>query len=111
MGGNIAGIYGAQIFRQDDRPLYQRGFAVNISILVAGLLLAVVRYVDDRLRRRKQAQVVQPVLESDADSNDNGKDQVEEKAEKGTAVDGRAVLVSEGVRPGEREEGVLVKGK
>jgi hypothetical protein len=75
MGGNIAGIYGAQIFRQDDKPLYQRGFAVNISILVAGLLLAVVRYVDDRLRRRKQNQlgVIQPVLESASDNNDGEK--------------------------------------
>jgi len=53
MGGNIAGIYGAQIFRRDDRPLYKRGFAVNIAILVVGLLLASARYVDDIFRRKK----------------------------------------------------------
>ncbi|KAF1347342.1 MFS general substrate transporter [Lizonia empirigonia] len=28
MGANIAGIYGAQIFREDDRPRYRRAFAV-----------------------------------------------------------------------------------
>jgi len=53
MGGNIAGIYGAQIFRRDDRPLYKRGFAVNIAILVVGLLFAVGRYIDDVFRRKK----------------------------------------------------------
>ena len=53
MGGNIAGIYGAQIFRSDDRPLYNRGFAVNIAILVVGLLIATGRYVDDIIRRKK----------------------------------------------------------
>ena len=53
MGGNIAGIYGAQIFRRDDRPLYKRGFAVNIAILVVGLTLAVGRYIDDIIRRKK----------------------------------------------------------
>jgi hypothetical protein len=77
MGGNIAGIYGAQIFRRDDRPLYKRGFAVNISILVAGLLLAVVRYVDDRIRRRRA-----PVLQSTPADSDNG-------ISKGDAIHGK----------------------
>jgi hypothetical protein len=53
MGANIAGIYGAQIFRQDDRPRYRRGFSINIAILAAGLFLAVVRYVSDVLVRRR----------------------------------------------------------
>jgi len=57
MGANIAGIYGAQIFRQDDRPLYIRGFTINIIILVVGLLLAAVRFVDDRIRRRRDAKL------------------------------------------------------
>jgi hypothetical protein len=31
MGDNIAGIYiyGAQIFRQEDRPFYRRGFSIS----------------------------------------------------------------------------------
>ncbi|KAK3299732.1 major facilitator superfamily domain-containing protein [Chaetomium fimeti] len=53
MGANIAGIYGAQIFRQDDSPLYRRGFTINIAVLAAGLALAIVRYADDLIRRRR----------------------------------------------------------
>lgn len=53
MGANIAGIYGAQIFRADDRPRYRRAFNVNIGVLAFGLLLAVVRFLDDKLRRKK----------------------------------------------------------
>jgi len=54
MGANIAGIYGAQIFRMDDRPLYRRGFSVAIAVLAVGLTLAIVRWVDDFLRRRRK---------------------------------------------------------
>ncbi|KAI9765524.1 MAG: hypothetical protein M1840_007350 [Geoglossum simile] len=59
MGANIAGIYGAQIFRQDDRPRYRRGFGIDIAVLVLGLSLAAVRYVDDVLRRRRNAGQIQ----------------------------------------------------
>lgn len=52
MGANIAGIYGAQIFRQEDKPRYRRAFGINIAVLAVGLFLAVVRYIDDRRRRR-----------------------------------------------------------
>ena len=70
MGANTAGIYGAQLFRQDDRPRYRRGFTVNIAILAFGLALAVVRYVDDRVRRKKGA-----AAEADAeDQQDSGSD-------------------------------------
>ncbi|GAB1311783.1 Alternative sulfate transporter [Madurella fahalii] len=87
MGGNIAGIYGAQIFRQDDRPLYNRGFAVNISILVAGLLLAVVRYVDDRLRRRNALQLQSLAAASDnSDRKEDGGPEGSIKREIGDAV-------------------------
>jgi hypothetical protein len=55
MGGNIAGIYGAQIFRADDKPKYRRGFSINIAILVVGLCLAVGRYIDDLFRRHRAA--------------------------------------------------------
>ncbi|KAI9897947.1 hypothetical protein N3K66_006307 [Trichothecium roseum] len=47
-GANVAGIYGAQIFRSDDSPLYRRGFGVNIGVLTLGVALAVVRFADDR---------------------------------------------------------------
>jgi hypothetical protein len=53
MGANIAGIYGAQIFRADDKPRYRRAFSVNIGVLTFGLALAVARYIDDRILRRK----------------------------------------------------------
>ncbi|KAH6653356.1 hypothetical protein BKA67DRAFT_593295 [Truncatella angustata] len=47
MGANVAGIYGAQIFRSDDRPLYSRGFSIAISVLCVGLILAIIRWIDD----------------------------------------------------------------
>lgn len=55
MGANIAGIYGAQIFRRDDRPLYRRGFSVAIAVLAAGLVMAIARWVDDLLQKRRKA--------------------------------------------------------
>jgi hypothetical protein len=55
MGANIAGIYGAQIFRQDDRPRYRRGFSINIAVLSVAVVLATVRYVDDLWFRRRAA--------------------------------------------------------
>jgi hypothetical protein len=54
MNANIAGIYGAQIFRSDDRPLYRRGFSVAIAVLAVGLTLAIFRWADDKLRRRRK---------------------------------------------------------
>ncbi|EWC48499.1 hypothetical protein DRE_07733 [Drechslerella stenobrocha 248] len=53
MGANIAGIYGAQIFRADDKPKYRRAFATGASILAVAILLSAVRYVDDLIRRRR----------------------------------------------------------
>ncbi|KAH0842970.1 alternative sulfate transporter [Fonsecaea pedrosoi] len=53
MGANIAGIYGAQIFRQDDRPRYRRAFSVNCAVLAVGLGLAIGRHIDDLIRRRR----------------------------------------------------------
>ncbi|KAH8879267.1 putative MFS transporter [Thozetella sp. PMI_491] len=55
MNANIAGIYGAQIFRQDDRPLYRRGFTVAIVVLAVGLSLALVRWLSEHYRRRAKA--------------------------------------------------------
>ncbi|KZZ96677.1 alternative sulfate transporter [Moelleriella libera RCEF 2490] len=54
MNANIAGIYGAQIFRQDDKPLYRRGFSVAIAVLSFGLVLSLIRLGDDILHRRRK---------------------------------------------------------
>lgn len=72
MGANIAGIYGAQIFREDDRPRYRRGFSINIAVLTIGLSLAAVRYVDDLLRRRRNAGQIQNESASEHNSHDEG---------------------------------------
>ena len=54
MGANIAGIYGAQIFREDDEPRYRRGFTVDIAIIAFGLALAIIRFVDDKRWQRRE---------------------------------------------------------
>ncbi|KAL2836645.1 major facilitator superfamily domain-containing protein [Aspergillus pseudodeflectus] len=59
MNANIAGIYGAQIFRKDDKPLYRRGFSVACSVLSVGLSLAIARFVDTLLHRRRKEQQVE----------------------------------------------------
>lgn len=55
MGANIAGIYGAQIFRSDDKPKYRRAFSIACAVLAFGIVLAIIRYLDDLRRRRRQA--------------------------------------------------------
>ena len=72
MGANCAGIYGAQLFRQDDRPRYRRGFTVNICILALGLGLAVIRYIDDRVRKVRKRRGGDTIEREATDSdNDN----------------------------------------
>jgi hypothetical protein len=67
MGANIAGIYGAQIFRRDDRPHYRRAFAVACAVLAFGLVVAVGRYVSDKVRGRKKARQVDDGSSSDGE--------------------------------------------
>lgn len=67
MAANCAGIYGAQIFRQDDWPRYRRAFIVCIAVLSFGLVCAIVRYIDG-LRRRERN--VQPAGKVDGESDD-----------------------------------------
>lgn len=55
MGANIAGIYGAQIFRSDDKPKYRRAFSIACAVLAFGIALAIFRYLDDLRRRRRHA--------------------------------------------------------
>lgn len=74
MAGNIAGIYGAQIFREEDNPLYRRGFNVGIAILATSCCLAIIRYIDSKLliRRQKQEEAVdQETIEA---TNSSGQD-------------------------------------
>jgi hypothetical protein len=54
MGANIGGIYGAQLFRADDRPRYRRGFSIGCAIIAFGVACATLRYIiGDVMRRRK----------------------------------------------------------
>jgi hypothetical protein len=65
MGANIAGIYGAQIFREDDKPRYRRAFAIACAVLAVGLVLAIIRYLDDHIRRRRKARHLADVSSTD----------------------------------------------
>lgn len=67
MGANIAGIYGAQIFRSDDKPRYRRAFAVACAILAFGLLVAIIRYVDDKIKKRRKARQIEDASSVDSD--------------------------------------------
>ena len=59
MGANIAGIYGAQIFRSDDLPRYRRAFSIGIGVLAAGLVFAIIRYIDQKIRQRRKATTIE----------------------------------------------------
>lgn len=67
MGANIAGIYGAQIFREDDKPRYRRAFSVACAVLAFGIALAIFRYLDDFRRRRRQARMSADIPSSESD--------------------------------------------
>jgi hypothetical protein len=55
MGANIGGIYGAQLFRADDKPHYHRAFSIGCAIIAFGVACAVLRFViGDIMPRRKQ---------------------------------------------------------
>ncbi|KAJ0125206.1 lternative sulfate transporter [Diaporthe amygdali] len=70
MGANIAGIYGAQIFRADDKPLYRRGFGIDIAVLTVGVTLAVVRYSDGWIQKRRgQRQGALAAVDSGSEHN------------------------------------------
>ena len=69
MNANIAGIYGAQIFRADDNPLYRRGFSVALAVLSVGLVLAMVRFIDTLVQRRRRREAVAGVPSTAGQSN------------------------------------------
>lgn len=59
MGANIAGIYGAQLYREDDEPRFRRAFSICIAVLSLGTLLAAIRKIDEILTRRRNGSAVQ----------------------------------------------------
>ncbi|KAM0355197.1 hypothetical protein ACHAPU_001062 [Fusarium lateritium] len=79
MGANIAGIYGAQIFRSDDKPKYRRGFSINIAVLTVGLALAVLRFFDDKIWRRDKVKEIQSQLARERGENDSNSDEKSDK--------------------------------
>ena len=94
MGANIAGIYGAQIFRSEDKPRYRRAFGINIAVLTVGLSLAVVRYIDDRIRRRRHPK---QLGESGSDYNSNEDEKI--AAPRPSDVQPQTVLFEPGLKP------------
>lgn len=68
MGANIAGIYGAQIFRRDDRPRYRRAFAVACAVLAVGLLISLVRYISEKIQRRRKARQFDEASSTDGET-------------------------------------------
>jgi hypothetical protein len=69
MGANIAGIYGAQIFREDDKPRYRRAFSIACAVLAFGIALAIFRFLDDFRRRRRDARRVSDTPTSGRDES------------------------------------------
>ena len=65
MGANAGGIYGAQLFRTDDRPRYRRGFSIGCAIIAFGIVCAVVRYGMQRRKNQRQRQQQQQHLEDE----------------------------------------------
>lgn len=76
MGANIAGIYGAQIFRADDKPKYRRGFSIGIAVLATGITLAIIRYVDGILRRKRTEGRLQTGEGSSSEENNIGGEKI-----------------------------------
>ncbi|KZL76046.1 alternative sulfate transporter [Colletotrichum tofieldiae] len=54
MSANIAAIYGAQLFQEDDKPRYRRAFDSNIGILAFALVLAAVRYGHELFQSKRR---------------------------------------------------------
>jgi hypothetical protein len=69
MGANIAGIYGAQIFRSEDKPLYLVGFAIGIGIISTAITLAIIRLIDDIIKRRRAKNTIEIEPESGSEGN------------------------------------------
>lgn len=53
MSANIAAIYGAQLFLEDDKPRYRRAFGLNSGLLAIALVLAASKYAHEQYVRRR----------------------------------------------------------
>ncbi|KFA59954.1 hypothetical protein S40285_07956 [Stachybotrys chlorohalonatus IBT 40285] len=76
MGANIAGIYGAQIFRSEDSPRYRRGFSIGIGVLSLAVTLATARWIDDVWfggRKSLEIDDADERVSEDGDSDDHNK--------------------------------------
>ncbi|KAK5996049.1 putative transporter-like protein [Cladobotryum mycophilum] len=91
MNANIAGIYGAQIFRKDDKPLYRRGFSVAIAVLSLGLVFAIIREIDDLLSRRRRTK--------EAENERSLSNEVNDKESQATSDRKQSVLVTDDIQP------------
>ena len=69
MGANIAGIYGAQIFRSEDKPLYLNGFAIGLGIISTAITIAIIRFIDDIIARRRAKNKIEIEPESGSEGN------------------------------------------
>lgn len=100
-GANMAGIYGAQLFRADDSPRYRRAFAVNCAIIAFGVLLAIGRYYDD-VRRGIRHLTNQRAASISSGSEIDEKGTVvppsEDLPAPLVATDGKKLSVSNGIR-------------
>jgi hypothetical protein len=95
MGANMAGIYGAQLYRSDDEPRYRRAFAICIGALSLGTILAIVRKVDEILTRRRNGGKVE--TDSVDDAEREAYDDLKPPAPSGAVP--RPSLVDGNVRP------------
>jgi hypothetical protein len=60
MAANCAGIIGAQLFRADDRPYYDRGWSIIaglISFTLALVVAAIIMYYRSNARIRKTGRI------------------------------------------------------
>jgi hypothetical protein len=97
MGANIAGIYGAQIFREDDNPLYRRAFSVACAVLAFGIVLATFRYLDDLRRRRRDSRRAPDVIpEGREDGAQKWQNVDSQSSSSASPPNGKAALVGVG---------------
>jgi len=93
MGANIAGIYGAQIFRKDDNPLYRRAFSIACAVLAFGIALAIFRFLDDFRRRRRDASRAPDVASENLENNTQKWRNADSPSSSSSPPNGEATLV------------------
>ena len=81
MGANMAGIYGAQLYREDDEPRYRRAFSICIAVISLGVVLAIIRKVDELfIRRRNGGKLPSEGTQTDTEAYDDLKPSAGSKA-------------------------------